>query len=511
MPILNSFMLWFVQKRINQIKLFMQYPIEVQQELFFKLIEKAQNTEFGKKYDYKSILREGKIENFKNSVPLHDYNSLKPYIDRLRAGEQNILWHSPIHWFAKSSGTTDDKSKFIPVSKEALEDCHFKGGKDVIAIYASQSPNTKMLSGKSLSLGGSHQINKINNKSYFGDLSAVLIQNLPFWAQYIRTPNIKIALMDEWEAKLERMAEATIKENVISLAGVPSWMLVLAKRILEITGKNNLHEVWKNLEVFVHGGVSFVPYREQYKKIVDTSKMKFLETYNASEGFFGIQDDPNTDDMLLMLDYGIFYEFIPMECADQEQPKTLLLGEVELNKNYALVISTNGGLWRYIIGDTVKFTSLFPFKIKITGRIKHFINAFGEELIIDNAEKALKTACEQTGAEIREYTAAPIYMSETSKGGHQWLIEFSKKPTDLNLFAKILDDTLKTLNSDYEAKRYKNMTLNFPLVQVMKDGIFYYWLKTKGKLGGQHKVPRLANSRIYIDEIIELSVNYEGV
>jgi hypothetical protein len=504
MAIIQSLISWLHIKRMTQIDLFRKYPVDVQMETNYKLLKKARDTEWGKKYDFASIFS---ITDFQNRIPLSDYESLTEDITRLRKNEQNILWPSEIKWFAKSSGTTNDKSKYIPVSREALEDCHFKGGKDLIALFSAQRPEYELFKGKTLGLGGSHQINDFNNESYYGDLSAVLIQNLPFWAEFMRTPNLEIALMDEWESKIEKMAHVTMKENVTSIAGVPSWTLVLMKRILELSGKKDLTETWPNLEVFVHGGVSFEPYREQFKKLFPSDKMSYMETYNASEGFFAIQDDLNTHDMLLMLDYGIFYEFIPMEEFGKENPKVLSIGDVEIGKNYAIVISTNAGLWRYIIGDTVKFTSLYPHKIVITGRTKHFINAFGEELIIENAEQSIKIACEKTHAQIREYTAAPVYMTESSKGAHEWLFEFSEQPSNIDYFMEVLDNALKSVNSDYEAKRYRNMSLEFPKCTIIPEGIFYKWLKEKGKLGGQHKIPRLANHREYVDELITLKNN----
>jgi hypothetical protein len=485
-----------------QIDLFRKYPIETQHEALFKLLGRAEDTEYGKKHHFSSIKS---TDQYRERVPLIDYEDLKKYVIRLRHGEKNLIWSGEIKWFAKSSGTTSDKSKFIPVTKDALEDCHFRGGKDIMAIYASNYPEHELFSGKCLTLGGSRQINNFSNDSYYGDLSAIIIQNIPFWAEFIRTPNQSIALMEKWDDKIEEMAKATIKDNVTHIAGVPSWTLVLMKRILEITGKNNLMEVWPELELFTHGGVSFAPYRDQFRKLIPSPKMHYLETYNASEGFFALQDSPSSDDMLLMLDYGVFYEFVPLEEMDKKHPCSCTLEEVELDKNYAIVISTNGGLWRYVIGDTVKFTSVYPFKIKITGRVKHFINAFGEELIIDNAENALKTACEKTGAQICEYTAGPIYMNEHQKGGHEWLFEFEKKPPDIRYFMEVLDNALKAANSDYEAKRYKNMALNFPKYHILKDGVFYEWLKHKGKLGGQHKIPRLANHRDYIIELLEMN------
>ncbi len=503
MAILSSIISWLSTKRLWQIDLFMKYPHNVQYETFVKLIDQAKNTEWGKKYNYNKI---NSIDDFKNNVPLQNYDDIKPYVNRLRDGEQNLLWPSDIKWFAKSSGTTSDKSKFIPVSKEALEDCHFRGGKDVLSIYTRENPNTQIFSGKGLTLGGSHKINNFSNQSFYGDLSAVLIENLPFWAEFLRTPRTEIALMDVWDEKIQKIAEETIKQDVTNIAGVPSWTLVLAKHILEITKKNNLLEIWPNLELFVHGGISFLPYREQFEKLIPSKKMRYMETYNASEGFFAIQNSLFSDDMLLMLDYGIFYEFLPLSEIDNKNPKTIQLKDVKIGKNYALVISTNAGLWRYIIGDTIKFTNKYPYKIKITGRIKHFINAFGEELIIDNTDKALEIACEKTNAEIVEYTAGPIYMDDNQKGGHQWLIEFEKPPENIDYFAEVLDNALKSLNSDYEAKRYKNLTLDFPKINILKPGTFYEWLKQKGKIGGQHKVPRLANNRKYIEEILKINI-----
>ncbi|MEN8120068.1 MAG: GH3 auxin-responsive promoter family protein [Bacteroidota bacterium] len=502
MAIIHSIISWATIKRMNQIELFEKYPVDVQQEQLFNLLKSAQNTEFGKKYDFTSI---SNSQKYKERIPIRTYDGFTEYIDRIRKGEQNVLWPTDIKWFAKSSGTTADKSKFIPVSPESLEECHFRGGKDVIVLYASNFPGRSIFTGKALAIGGSQQINRYENEIYYGDLSAVLIENFPFWARLLQTPAKKIALMDEWEQKIELMAQATINENVTNISGVPSWTMVLIKRILEITGKSNLMEVWPNLELFVHGGVSFTPYMDQFKSLINSNEMNYLETYNASEGFFAIQDYPEADGMLLMLDYGVFYEFVPMDKFDQENPETIGLDEVELNKNYALVISTNGGLWRYMIGDTIKFTSKYPFRIKITGRTKHFINAFGEELIIDNAETALKKACERTGAEIKEYTAAPIFMSEERNGGHQWMFEFSKMPDNLEQFADILDNTLKAVNSDYEAKRYKNISLASPKIEVAQQGLFYKWLKERGRLGGQNKVPRLANHREYIDRLLELN------
>ncbi len=492
MTIFNSVFTWFMKKRIHQIELFMKYPNEVQEEWFEQLISMAESTEWGRKYQYKSI---DNLTQFKERVPIQNYDTLKPYIERMLKGEKNVLWPSEIRWFAKSSGTTNDRSKFIPVSEEALEECHFKGGKDVLTIYFNNQPNARMFTGKVLTLGGSHQVSQFNNDASFGDLSAVIMKNLPFWAEFHRTPQLDIALLDNFEEKIEKIAMATKDVNVTSIGGVPTWNLVLFKRILEITGKNNMLEVWPNLEMYFHGAVNFGPYREQFKTLIPSEDMYYLENYNASEGFFGIQDTKDPGDMLLMLDYGIFYEFLQLENLYQENPKTLTLDEVELDKNYALIISSNAGLWRYMIGDTIKFSSLSPYRIRVTGRTKHFINAFGEELIIDNAEQALAEACHQTGAVIREYTAAPVYFSGNECGAHEWIIEFERKPAEFERFVDLLDETLRRINSDYDAKRFKDMALRRPIVRRAPEGTFFNWMKEKGKLGGQHKVPGLANDR----------------
>jgi hypothetical protein len=501
MPLINSIISWFNVKRLHQIELFKKYPGNVQQEMFNRLIRQAENTEWGKKYHYREIEN---INQYQARVPVQTYEDIVPYIDLQRSGKQNILWPTEIKWYAKSSGTTSEKSKFIPVSPEALEECHFRGGKDVMALYTKQFPDSLVLRGKSLTLGGSHQINNYSTQSYYGDLSAILIENLPFWANFIRTPSAEVALIPDFEEKVEKITKVAVKENVTNIAGVPSWNLVLLKHILDATGANNLLEVWPNLELFVHGGVSFTPYRDQFKKLIPSPDMNYLETYNASEGFFGIQDDLNDPSMLLMLDYGVFFEFIPLDKLSESPPPAYTIGEVEKGVNYAIVISTNGGLWRYMIGDTITFTSLAPHKFKITGRTKYFINAFGEEVILENAEKALMTACNHTGAQISDYTAGPIYMSEDAKGAHEWLIEFENEPEDLDRFTDVLDKTLCSINSDYEAKRYKNSTLVKPTVLAVPRGTFYQWFQTKGKVGGQNKMPRLSNDRKYLDEIRQL-------
>lgn len=500
-PIVNSIISWFLKKRKHQMELFLKYPIDVQDELLFKLLHKAKNTEIGINYNFSSFKH---YSDFAKNVPIQNYESIEHLIDRARKGEQNVFWPTPIKWFAKSSGTTNAKSKFIPVSEEALEDCHFKAGKDMLCLYINNNPDAQLFTGKGLRLGGSSAVYEDNN-SYFGDLSAIIIENLPFWADFSSAPKQETALMSEWETKMNAIVEETIQEDITSLVGVPSWMLVLLNRVLEKTGKKNILEVWPNLEVYFHGGVNFNPYREQFKKIIPKKDFKYFETYNASEGFFAIQDVNHSLDLLLMLDYGIFYEFIPMDKFDNENSKAIPLSQVKLKTNYAMVITTNGGLWRYLIGDTVKFTSLKPYRIRITGRTKHFINVFGEELIIENAENALKQACLKTKTEVSEFTVAPIFMSENNTGGHEWIIEFKKQPENLNYFTELLDNALKSLNSDYEAKRYNNLTLAMPKVNIARQGLFYDWLKQNGKLGGQHKIPRLSNSRKYLEEILVLN------
>jgi len=497
--LLNSFLSWIMKKRIHQIELFMKYPHDVQFEVFKRLLAAGTGTAFGKEYGFDSIRS---YEDYSGRVPVFEYHELSPWIERVRRGEQNVLWNTEIKWFAKSSGTTADKSKFIPVSQESLEECHFKGGKDMLSIYCYNFPETEIFNGKSLAMGGSHNMSHVDTESYYGDLSAIIIQNLPFWAEFYRTPNLSIALMGEWESKIEMMAEATIEQDVTNISGVPSWVLLLLQRILDKTGKTDIHQVWPNLELFLHGGVSFQPYREKFNLLIG-QPVNLVETYNASEGFFGIQDLPNRRDMLLMLDYGIFYEFIPFEELGNEHPKALPLHQVEAGRNYAMLISTNAGLWRYLIGDTVEFTSLNPYRIRITGRTRSFINAVGEELIIDNAQRALISACEKTGSIVSEYTAGPRFIAE-QKVVHVWYIEFDKEPEDPGLFAELLDNALKAANTDYEAKRYHNLLLQPPEVLIVPKGTFYRWMKMKHKLGGQHKVPRLSNNLIIITEIEEL-------
>jgi hypothetical protein len=502
-PLINSIASWVLKQRIHQIELFLKYPHEVQEELMMNLIRLSEETVVGQKYDFSSIKS---YQTFSERVPISSYEDLEPMIELTRKGAQNVFWNTPIKWFAKSSGTTNAKSKFIPVSNEALEDCHYKGSKDLLCMYLNNNENSDMFLGKSLRLGGSSQIYE-NNNTYFGDLSAILIENMPIWAEFSSTPSSKISLMSEWETKLAAIINETKNENVTSFAGVPSWMLVLLNRIMSETGKENLFDLWPNLEVYFHGGVSFEPYREQYQKILPKNNFKYYEIYNASEGFFAIQDLNYSNDLLLMLDYGIFYEFIPMDTFGTENQKVIRLSDVELFKNYAVVITTNAGLWRYLIGDTVRFTSLSPYRIRVSGRTKHYINVFGEELMVENTDMALAKTCSALHCEVKDYTVAPIFMKGKEKGAHEWMIEFMKKPEDIALFEKTLDENLQSLNSDYEAKRYNNMTLNPLKVNVARDNLFYDWLKENDKLGGQHKIPRLSNQRDYLEQLKQMQVS----
>ena len=474
----------------------------LQQNVFRRLIDRARDTEYGINHLFGSTHN---YEQFAQNVPVNTYEELKDDIDRMRHGEHNVLWPGSVKWYAKSSGTTNDKSKFIPVSNEGLHHIHYAGGFDSVALYLRNNPQSRLFDGRSLILGGSHAPNYDFDNSLVGDLSAILIENINPLANLVRVPSKKTALLSDFEVKRDRIARETMGKKVTNISGVPSWMLSVLSRVLELSGKSHLNEVWPDLEVFFHGGVSFTPYRKQYEELITSPNMHYMETYNASEGFFGIQDDPIDSSLLLMLDYDIFYEFIPMDEIDNEHPTVVPLSGVQTGRNYAMVISTSCGLWRYLIGDTVTFTSKNPYKFIITGRTKHFINAFGEELIIDNAEKGLQFACEQTGAEVLEYTAAPVFMDNHAKCRHQWVIEFAKAPEDLALFASLLDKKLQELNSDYEAKRYKDITLQHLEIIPARQNLFNQWMKSRGKLGGQNKVPRLSNSRRVIDELIAMN------
>lgn len=506
MKVVNSLMTWVFKNRIGQINNFKENPLEVQEEILYDLIQDAKRTEFGKKYNFFKIKN---YEDFAFQVPIHDYEEMKPYIEKTMKGHQNTIWPSEIEWFSKSSGTTSSRSKYIPVSQESLEECHFKGGKDMIALYMNNYPNSELFSGKALTIGGSLAPNPISPNLYskVGDISAVITQNLPTWVQIARTPQLEVALLEEWEAKIERMAREVMNENVTSISGVPTWTIVLLRRVLELKGAKHILEVWPNLEVFFHGAVAFGAYRSLFKELIPSESMRYLEIYNASEGFFGIQDQKDSEELLLMLNYGIFYEFIDMEDWESESPKVCSLGDVEEGKNYAILISTNAGLWRYKIGDTVKFTSTRPYRIKISGRTKHFINAFGEEVIVENAEKAIQIAAEKTQSIITNFTAAPVYFDGAkSKGAHEWIVEFKILPKNNQEFINILDASLREINSDYDAKRYKDLALTLPKVHLLPEGIFDLWMRSKGKLGGQNKVPRLSNTREHIEEILKLIV-----
>jgi hypothetical protein len=496
---LNTIFSWLIKKRIHQIDLFVKFPLEVQHELLLDLVNKAAATEFGKQHNFSSISAH---QDFVKAVPLRTYEDFVPYINRLIEGEQELLWPSPIHWFAKSSGTTGQRSKLLPVSKESLEECHYKGGKDLLALYYNNHPATRLFSGKHLIVGGSSQINSLSADSYFGDLSAIIVNNLPWWCEWRRTPSKEITLMEQWEEKIERMALETVKEDVMILAGVPSWTMVLIRKILNNEKTDNLLDIWPNLELYMHGGVSFSPYRQQFESVIRGKQMNYVQTYNASEGFFGIQDSINGEDMLLMLDYGIYYEFISMAEFKGTNSLTVPLAEVKKGVNYAVVISTNAGLWRYILGDTIAFTTLAPFRFRVTGRTTEYINAFGEELIVDNAEKAIERACLRTSSSSRNYTVAPRFLPD-SGGYHHWAIEFNCPPADLTIFVQELDAALCEVNSDYEAKRKTDLNLRLPQVTKVDEGTFERWLKNRQKLGGQHKIPRLKNDTIILDEILD--------
>ncbi len=497
-PIFNSVASFFLKRRISQIELFKDYPIEVQQEVLRKMIVYSIDTEIGKKYDFKTIRH---YNDFKERLPTVTYEEIYEDIERNRKGEQNIFWRTPIKWFAKSSGTTNAKSKFIPISFESLEDCHYKAGKDMLSLYFNNNVNSQLLVGKCLRLGGSREIYE-NNDSYYGDLSAIMIDNLPFWAELSSTPSSKTSLIPEWEDKVKGIIKESMNQKVTSFAGVPSWMLSLLQQVIEKTGKDNILEIWQDAEVYFHGGVSFEPYRNLYNKLFPSKDFKYFEIFNASEGFFAIQDQNSSTELLLMLDYGIFYEFIPVNGSESE---IVSLGDVRLNTNYEMVITTNSGLWRYKIGDTIKFTCLNPYRVKVTGRTKHFINVFGEELVVENAEMALSKTTELTKSEISNYTVGPIFMSDKTKGSHEWIIEFSKEPDDMNKFTEILDLNLQSLNSDYEAKRYKDSTLELPKIIKGRKNLFYDWLRSRNKLGGQNKIPRLSNSREYVEELLGIN------
>lgn len=488
----------YLDHQYKEVDRFINNPIETQEKILKYLLKNGEQTYFGQQFNFSAIKNK---DDFRKQVPVFHYEDLRPYLDKILVDkQQNVLWNKPVKWFAMSSGTTEDKSKYIPVTQESLTKGHYKCGEQMLAIYGKANRNARFFFGKTLVLGGSKQINNIGDGIFTGDISAILIKNLYFWAKFSRTPE-SISLLPDWETKLQALTDYAVKNDVRAFMGVPSWLLVLLKKIKADTGRE-LTDIWPNLEVFFHGGVSFTPFEEQYKKLIQKPEMWYWETYNASEGFFGVQFSPDSKEMLLMLDSCIYYEFVPMSEWDKENPSTLTLEEVETGQNYAIIISTNGGLWRYMIGDTIEFTSTKPYLFHITGRTKNFINAFGEELIIDNAERALAEACKATGAQISEYTAAPVYFGDNNNGAHEWLIEFEKEPDNLDNFIGLLDEALKKVNSDYEAKRSYNLSLNLPIVRSLPKGTFNEWLKSLGKLGGQNKVPRLSNNRDYVDRLL---------
>jgi len=500
MKFLSSTISKLARMRLWRIKNWTSHSIDAQRAVLQDLVTTAQYTQFGKKYNFSSLFS---LKEYKRKVPIHEYEDLQPYIEQMLKGEENVLWNTPVKWFAKSSGTTNNKSKFIPVSDESLQENHFKASKDVLTNYYNNFPSSDLLTGKGLVVGGSHQINQLNEDIQYGDLSAVLIQNTPFWGQWLRTPELSVALMDDWGEKIEKLAQSTANENVTSLAGVPTWTLLLLKRILEIKQKEYIKDIWPNLELYINGGVSFIPYRDQFEKIIG-KKINYLEIYNASEGFFAGQENPNDDGMTLFTEHGIFYEFMPIEEYGKKIPNTIGLDKVIPGKNYAIIITTTGGLWRYLVGDTIAFTSVDPYKIKVTGRLKHYINAFGEEVIVDNSDAAITVATKKTNAIISDYTAAPIYFSEEKNGAHEWLIEFDREPVDLKIFTEELDIALKNVNSDYEAKRHKDIALGLPKIHSLPKGTFSKWLQKKGQIGGQHKIPRLSNERNIVEEILNM-------
>lgn len=486
------------KRRVQQIDFFRLNASSVQMNVAKRLMMHLSQTQYGRQY---KISGDDSYEVFRKKIPVTEYDGVRCHIDQMRIGKRNILWDEEVRWFAKSSGTTADVSKYIPTSNASLQNTQYRGSKDVVALYLTNNPSSNIFSGKTLTLGGSHKLDSLNDKIHVGDLSAIMIQNTPKYLLNFRVPSKEVALISNFENKLEAICRQCAKQNVTAFAGVPSWNMLMLKAILKYTGKKDITQVWPNMELFMHGGISFVPYREEYKKIIPSDKMHYIETYNASEGFFAIQDDLSKDDMLLMLDYDVFYEFLDMKDIN-DHSKAIPLEDVECGVNYALIISTSGGLWRYMIGDTVVFTSKNPYKIKITGRTKHYINAFGEEVIADNAEQALKTACHATSSIVSEYTVAPIFMNIEHQGAHQWVIEFNKKPEDITLFTKILDEALQEVNSDYKAKREEGSTLSLPQVVVAGQGTFYDWMNSRGKLGGQNKIPRLANDRRYVEELL---------
>jgi len=503
--VINGILTWAVQRRLASIWHFRDHPHDAQQTVLRELLHTARATEWGSRYGFGDGLTS---HEFAERVPISTYEELYPALERVMLGEADVLWPGRVQWFAKSSGTTNARSKYIPVTRAALHECHYRAGRDMVALTTLHYPEARVLGGKTLSLGGTHGPNPLrptDTSSRAGDVSAVIMQNLPTWAEHIRTPPLELALLDEWEEKIERIARYVQHEDVRVLAGVPTWMIVLLRRVTELAGAANITDVWPKLQLFLHGAVAFGPYRELFRQLIPSDQMHYLEVYNASEGYLALQDEPDSEDLLLLLNHGIYYEFLPADQWNATEPRALPLEKVEMGKSYALIISTNAGLWRYKIGDTVRFTSLKPYRIRITGRTKHFLNAFGEEVVVENAEAAVAAACRATATTVRDFTAAPIYFAgatDGSRGGHQWLVEFTNPPPDADHFTAVLDQTLRQLNSDYDAKRHRDLALVAPTLTVAAPGQFERWLARRGKLGGQHKVPRLSNSRELLEDIM---------
>lgn len=490
-------------RRIKVVERYADYGDIIQQSLLRNLLTSCAKTEIGRKYDFASI---DSYAKFKERIPIHSYEDLRADIMRMVNGESDILWRGVVRNYAQSSGTSDGKSKYIPISKESFKECHYQGGFDVVAHYFNMNSASRMFSGKGFILGGSFANEIAIHKGVcVGDLSANLINNINPLVNLVRVPDKNVALMVDWEKKLPALVNASRKANVTNISGVPSWFLTVIKEVIKAEGCKNIHDVWPNLEVFFHGGISFTPYREQYSHICDNSKMHYVETYNASEGFFAIQSSCDTNAMLLLLDVGVFYEFIPLAEVDTENPQAIPIWEVEIGHTYALLITANNGLWRYMIGDTVRIEQTAPVKIRIVGRTKHYINAFGEELMVHNADDAIAAASAKCNVSVLNYTVAPVYASDNLRGHHQWLIEFAEIPDNISNFARVLDDELQKVNSDYEAKRYKGIFLDTLTIVEARKGVFNDWLASTGKLGGQRKIPRLSNNREFIESMLELN------
>jgi hypothetical protein len=479
-----------------------------QEQVWASLRANLPQTHFGKHH---GLHPNASLADFQQKVPVRTYEELYPWIERSLRGEANVLWPGVVKWFSKSSGTTNDVSKYIPITPVNLHTCHYKAGRDLAALYLSSRPGSKLFSGKTFTIGGSHTVSPFNPQARVGDVSAVLMENLPAYFKWRRAPSARTALMSEWEGKIAAMLREITQEPITALMGVPTWTLVLLRKLLEQhPGPRDVRRLLPRLEVFFHGAVSFVPYRAQFEELIPHPDMWYWESYNASEGFFATQAlrSPKGNGMMLLADHGVFFEFMPLAELGKPHPNTKVLAEVEAGELYAPVISTNGGLWRYLIGDTIKFTQTNPWELVVAGRTKHFINAFGEEVVVENTDQAVAAACQATGARIREYTAAPIYFAGDEKGGHEWLLEFEQEPQDVQAFMELVDAHIQTVNSDYAAKRYQSIALGFPLYRVLPPGTFLEWMRRRGKLGGQNKVPRLANNREYVDSILGMLADH---